>query len=160
MKWRVVHVLLFAIVIALATVICVVARAAEAKIGTGRDFRFPDYYAASNGVRRLKTLVTGSEAQFVTNDNSVIALKNPHLESYTPEGKVEWTATSPECTVNIKTKEVRSNTNLIFQTADERLRQTGVGFLWQQTNSMLIISNQSQTTIDKAALTNNANVKK
>lgn len=133
--------------------------AADTKIGTGKDFKFPDYYPASNGVRRLKTLVTGSEAQFLTNDNSVIALKNPRLESYGPDGKVEWTATSPECTVNIKTKEVRGQTNLIFQTADERFQQTGVGFLWQQTNSVLVIFDQSHTTIDRQALTNSSHIK-
>lgn len=137
----------------------VLLAAADTKIGTGKDFKFPDYYPPSNGVRRLKTLVTGSEAQFATNDNSVIALKNPRLESYAPDGKVEWTATSPECTVNIKTKEVRGNTNMTFQTADDRWQQTGVGFLWQQTASLLIISNQSHTRIDKQALTNNASIK-
>jgi hypothetical protein len=133
---------------------CVLLLAADAKIGTGKDFKFPDYYPASNGVRRLKTLVTGSEAHFMTNDNSVIALKNPRLESYAPDGKVEWTAMSPECTVNIKTKEVRGSTNLTFQTADEHFQQTGVGFLWQQSNSVLIIFDQSHTKIDKQALTN------
>jgi len=133
--------------------------AADARIGTGKDFKFPDYYPASNGVRRLKTLVTGSEAQFVTNDNSVIVLKNPRLESYAPDGKVEWTATSPECTVNIRTKEVRGDTNLIFQTADEHFQQTGVGFLWQQTNSVLVIFDQSHTRIDKEALADNSRLK-
>ena len=133
---------------------------AEAKIGTGKDFKFPDYYAASNGVRRLRTLVTGTEAQFATNDNALITLKKPRLESYAPDGKLEWTATSPECTVNIRTKEVRGNTNLTFQTADERFQQTGVGFLWQQTNSVLIIFDQSHTQIDRDAMTNNADFKR
>lgn len=132
---------------------------AEAKLGTGKDFKFPDYYTASNGVRRLRTLVTGSEAQFATNDNSLITLKNPRLESYAPDGKLEWTATSPECTVNIRTREVRGNTNLTFQTADERFQQTGVGFLWQQTNGVLIIFEQSHTQIDRDTLTNSPNLK-
>ena len=26
--------------------------------GPGKDFKFPDYYPSSNGVRQLKTLVT------------------------------------------------------------------------------------------------------
>lgn len=148
--------LLFATVLAVSPSL---ATGAEAKIGTGKDFKFPDYYTASNGVRRLRTLVTGSEAQFATNDNSLITLKNPRLESYALDGKLEWTATSPECTVNIRTREVRGNTNLIFQTADERFQQTGVGFLWQQTNSMLIIFDQSHTQIDRDTLTNNPNFK-
>lgn len=133
--------------------------AAEAKIGTGKDFKFPDYYPASNGVRRLKRLVTGSEAHFMTNDTSVVALKNPRLESFAPDGKAEWTAISLECTVNIRTGEVRGSTNLTFQTADERLQQTGVGFLWQPTNEVFIIFDQSHTRIDKEALTDNSRSK-
>ena len=131
--------------------------AAETKMGTGKDFVFPDYYPASNGVRRLKSVVAGKEAQPIS--NSIFALKFPKLTNYTIEGKVDWTASSPECTVNLNTREVSGNTNLVFETADERLRQTGVGFLWQQNSSVLIISNQSQTKIDKQALTNNAPTK-
>ena len=40
----------------LATVLAVLPSlltGAEAKLGTGKDFKFPDYYTASNGVRRL-----------------------------------------------------------------------------------------------------------
>ena len=133
--------------------------AADARIGTGKDFKFPDYYPASNGVRRLKRLVTGSEAHFMTNDTSVVALKNPRLESFAPDGKAEWTAISLECTVNIRTGEVRGSTNLTFQTADERLQQTGVGFLWQPTNEVFIIFDQSHTRIDKEALTDNSRSK-
>jgi hypothetical protein len=63
---------------------------------------------------------------------------------------------SPECLYDITTREVRGNTNMIFRTADERLYISGVGFLWQQTNTMLILSNQSFTWIDKRALGTNA----
>jgi hypothetical protein len=40
--------------------------------------------------------------------------------------------------------------------ADNRLMQTGVGFLWQQSNSVLIVSNQVRTWIDKQALNKTA----
>src|SRR5436190_17315616 len=47
------------------------AQSPAAKVATsgpGKDFKFPDYYPSSNGVRQLKTLVTGSEAHFVSNN--------------------------------------------------------------------------------------------
>ena len=118
----------------------------------GKHFLAPKYSSDSNGVRRLETVLAGSEYRFITND--LIWLQEPRLTNFTPEGKVEWTVTSPECTVNISTMEVRGNTNMTFQTADERLFVSGVGFFWQHTNSLLILSNQSFTWIDKRALTN------
>jgi hypothetical protein len=120
----------------------------------GKSFTAPAYYPASNGVRRLKFVLTGSEYQLVS--NNLVMLQNPRLTNYTPDGKVEWTVVSPECLYDITTREVRGNTNMIFRTADERLYISGVGFLWQQTNTMLILSNQSFTWIDKRALGTNA----
>lgn len=118
-----------------------------------KDFVLPDYYPTSNGVRRLKTRVSGTEARIIT--NGVFALKEPRLESYREDGTtLEWVAVSPECTVDMKTRSVRGATNMFFQTADEQMFLSGVGFLWQQTNSVLILSNQTHTWIDKKALTN------
>jgi hypothetical protein len=129
-------------------------RAQSTQFLPGKNFMAPEYYPASNGVRRLKNVVAGSEYRFVTND--IIWLQNPRLTNYALDGTIEWTVASPECTLNVTTKEVRGNTNMTFRTADERLFISGVGFLWQQTNSMLILSNQSFTWIDKQALKTNA----
>ena len=130
-------------------------RAQIATLEGGKDGRFPDYYPASNGVRRLKSLVTCAQWRFASND--LLHLTQPILQSYGEDGTtLEWTATSHECTFNPGTREVRGNTNMYFRTADERLFVTGVGFLWRQSNSVLILSNQTLTRIDKLALTNNA----
>lgn len=118
-----------------------------------RDFVLPDYYPSSNGVRHLRTRVAGAEARILS--NGVFALKQPRLESYREDGTtLEWVAVAPECIVDMKTKLVRGNTNMFFHTADEQLFLSGVGFLWQQTNSVLILSNQTRTWIDKQTLTN------
>ncbi|HWN96996.1 MAG TPA: hypothetical protein VNT99_18345 [Methylomirabilota bacterium] len=120
----------------------------------GKNFMAPEYYPASNGIRRLKNVIAGSEYHFMT--NGTIWLLNPRLTNFAQDGKVEWTVVSPECTYNINTREVYGNTNMTFRTADEILFLSGVGFLWQQSNAMLILSNQSYTWIDKRALTTNA----
>ena len=131
------------------------ARAQIAKFEGGTDGRFPDYYPTSNGVRRLKSLVTAARWRFGSND--LLYLTEPKLQSYREDGTtLEWTATSLECTFNPTTKEVRGNTNMVFKTADERLFVTGVGFFWQQSSSVLTLSNQTLTRIDKLVLTNNA----
>ena len=103
---------------------------------------------------QIKTLVTGREAEFVGNNMNVVRLKDTTLTNYSPEGQLEWVVRSPECTVNVNTREVHGITNMFFHTADEKLFLSGVGFLWQHTNSVLILSNQVSTWIDKTALTN------
>ena len=129
-------------------------RAQNTQFMPGKNFMAPDYYPSSNGIRRLKSVVAGSEYRFVT--NGIVWLLNPRLTNFAQDGKIEWTVASPECTVNMSTREVHGNSNMTFRTADEHLFISGVGFLWQQSNSMLILSNQSFTWIDKRALTTNA----
>jgi hypothetical protein len=140
---------------AITVLACVTfARAQDTQFLPGKNFLAPEYYPASNGVRRLKSVVAGSEYRFIT--NGIVWLQDPRLTNFSPEGIIEWTVTAPECTVNINTREVNGRTNMVFRTADERLFISGVGFFWQHTNSMLILSNQSFTWIDKRALTNKA----
>src|SRR5215208_1144836 len=102
----------------------------------GKNFMAPEYYPATNGVLRLKHVVAGSEWKFIGKE--IVSLMNPRLTNFTQDGKIEWTVASPECIVNMSTKEVNGNTNMVFRTADERLFISGVGFLWQQTNGILI----------------------
>ena len=122
------------------------------KLASGKDFKLPLYYPASNGVRALKTVVTGAEWRFVT--NGVVALTQPKITNYHADGKVEWIVTSPECTVDVQSKEARGPTNIYFKTADERLFQTAMGFLWQHSTSLLILSNNVFTWIDRQPMTN------
>ena len=122
------------------------------KLASGKDFKLPLYYPATNGVRSLKTVVTGTEWRFL--NNGLVALTQPKITNYHPDGKLEWIVTSPECTVDVNTKEARGPTNIFFKTADERLFQTGVGFLWQHSTGLLILSNKVFTWIDRQALTN------
>jgi hypothetical protein len=124
--------------------------------GPGRDFKVPEYYPTSNGVRQLKILISGREAEPVSNSMNIVRIKDTTLTNYTPDGRLDWTAYSPECTVNVNTREVRGTTNMVFRTADEKLFLSGIGFLWQHSNSVLILSNQVSTWIDKKALTNSS----
>ena len=129
------------------------ASAQLSRLGTGKNFMIPEYWPSSNGVSRLKTKFTGTEWRFVTND--IVALDNLRIEKYREDGKtLEWTVESPACHFNIASKEADGVTNVYFHTADERLFQTGRGFSWQPTNSLLILSNDVYTWIDRQALTN------
>lgn len=129
------------------------AGAQLSKMGEGKDFKYPaEYYPVSNGVRRLKTLITGAKWQMMS--NNIVALKEPRIERTREDGQLEWTVLARECQFSLLTKEARGSSNVFFRTADERMFLTGVGFFWQQTNSLLTLSNQTLTWIDKTALTN------
>ena len=124
------------------------------KLVAGTNFKLPVYYPSSNGVQKIKTVVSGEKWRFAT--NGIVHLIKPGITNYLPNGAIEWIATSPECMVDINTKVARGHTNIFFKTADDRFYQTAVGFLWQQSNSVLIVSNQVRTWIDKQALTKTA----
>jgi hypothetical protein len=124
------------------------------RITEAKDFKLPLFYPSTAGVQRIKTVIAGERWRFVT--NGLVHLTRPGITNYRPDGTLEWIATSPECTVDINTKEARGHTNIFFKTADDRFYQTAVGFLWQQSNSVLIVSNQVRTWIDKQALTKTA----
>ena len=146
----------FFLLLALAAALCwtTAAHAQATKLATGTNFKLPVYYPSSNGVQKIKTVVSGEKWRFAT--NGIVHLIKPGITNYLPDGSIEWIATSPECTVEINTKVARGHTNIFFKTADDRFYQTAVGFLWQQSNSVLIVSNQVQTWIDKQALTKTA----
>ena len=146
----------FFLLLATAAALCwtTAAHAQATKLVTGTNFKLPVYYPSSNGVQKIKTVVSGEKWRFAT--NGIVHLIKPGITNYLPDGSIEWIATSPECTVEINTKVARGHTNIFFKTADDRFYQTAVGFLWQQSNSVLIVSNQVQTWIDKQALTKTA----
>jgi lipopolysaccharide export system protein LptA len=132
------------------------ARAQSNPLGPGKDFTFPDYYPSTNGVVRLRSVITGKEYRFLSN-NTFIALTEPRIESFREDGvTLEWTAIAREATVDINTREVHGPGKMYFRTADDGFFQTGVGFLWQQSNSVVILSNKTFTWIDTRKLTNSS----
>lgn len=129
------------------------ARAQFASGGVGKDFTYPFYWPATSGVARKKYVVTGQEFRPVT--NGVFALTHARIESFREDGtSLVWTATSPACLVNINNGAAHGGTNVFFRSADDRLFLTGVGFLWQQNSSVLILSNKAFTWMDTKKLTN------
>lgn len=128
-----------------------VAPAQVGVMGTARGFKLVDYYSNTSGAQKKKSVLTGSEG-FMTND--LIYLVNPRIEHYREDGSLIIVATAQDAYLNRAAQTV-SGTNMIsFRNAETNLYQCGRGFLWQQTNSVLIISNESFTWIDQAMLTN------
>lgn len=122
------------------------------KLGQAKGLTLVDYYPGTNGVQRRRAVLTGSEFKLSTNNR--VLLKDPRIENYREDGRLDWIASAPEATVDLVTHTASGTNNVVFRTADTNLYVSGVGFLWQPSNSVLILSNQTRTWIDKTAFTN------
>ncbi len=132
------------------------AHAQNNQLGVGKDFTFPDYYPSNDGQVRLRSVITGKEYRFLSNNN-LIALTHPRIEYFREDGTtLEWSAIAREATVDLNTREVRGDTNMFFRMADDRLFLSGVGFLWQASNGVLNLSEKTFTWIDTQKLTNSS----
>jgi hypothetical protein len=129
------------------------APAQLARVGNAAGFTLPDYYPSTNGVQKLRTVLTGSQAQPLS--NGVFLLTDPRIENYTQDGELEWVATSLDAVASIFTHSAWSTNHLVFKTADTNLVLKARGFLWRQAEGVLIVSNQT-TWIDRALFTNSS----
>ena len=132
-------------------VLCQTAASQLTRVGNAKSFTLPDYYPASNGVQKLRAVLTGSEAQSIS--NGYFFLRQPRIENYRPDGSLDWVAIADDAVVSMFTHSASGTNHLVFQTADTNVVVTARGFLWQQTEGVLILSNQT-TWIDRARFTN------
>jgi hypothetical protein len=109
-----------------------------------KDFRWPEYYDPPHQ-NQMKSLLAGAEAQPQANGKFLI--KELKLEMYRENGEREVVVEAPECVYDSAQRVARSAGRLQVQTGDGRFLIEGEGFLWQQTNSSLIISNRAHTIV-------------
>jgi hypothetical protein len=122
-----------------------------------KGFKLVDYYSNTGGVQRIRSVLTGSEGELLT--NGMIFLVHPRIETYREDGALEWVATSLDATVSREAR-IAVGTNLVsFRSGDTNFYVAGRGFLWQQSNSVLIVSNQSYVWISQTSLTNSPSKK-
>ena len=114
--------------------------------GSGKDFKLPEYDAQG----RLKSQVNGKGVKQLPNGQMLITTL--HLETYRDDGKVEMIVEAPECLYDSKLRVASSAGEMKARQAGGKYTITGEGFEWQQTNSVLIISNRAHTIINKELL--------
>lgn len=106
-----------------------------------RDFRIFDYY---RGSQRPKALLHGQEAEYLKNP---IPVRRVTIETYLESGQTNLQATAETCVADRAQRVAYSPDPVRFQVGDGRFSLTGVGFHWNQTNSVLIISNSVKSLI-------------
>ena len=123
---------------------CATVVAQPGGVGAVHGFTLPEFYDPPNQ-NQLKTLVSGSQATF--QPGGILRVTDLKAEMFRPTGEREVIIVSPECNYDTTRREGSSTNRLELQSGDGRVRLEGVGFLWRQNESTLIISNRVHTVI-------------
>jgi hypothetical protein len=126
--------------VALASVLS----AQQISFGRVKNFSVPEYFEPPNQ-NQIKSLLAGSEAR--PQADGTFLIKELKLETYRENGEREIVVMSPECVYDSARRVASSASRLQIQTGDGRFTIEGEGFLWQQTNFSLTISNRVHTII-------------
>jgi hypothetical protein len=116
--------------------------------GSATDFSSVDYFEAPNQ-QQIKSRMSGANAEMLA--GGLLLIKKLELEEFDEKGKLQFIITAPECVYDPTKGVANSAGPLHLRTGDGQLQNDGEGFLWQQNDSLLTISNQVQTVIDKTA---------
>jgi hypothetical protein len=135
-----------------AALVVVSAAAQFGQLERAKGFKLVDFYSGTDGAQKKRSTLTGSEGRILT--NNMIYLVHPRIEHFNEDGSLLGVATAEDAFVNVQSHTANSTSIVAFVSGDTNLYLTGRGFVWQQSNAVLIISNQSYTWINKAAFTN------
>ena len=103
-------------------------------------------YEAPNE-QKTKWQCSGDSADSIPN-SKMFAVKNVKIQRFTlEEGQVDLTAESPTCIYDLEKTLISSTSKLKVNAENGRYLLEGVGFLLEQTNSVLMISNEVHSTI-------------
>ncbi len=109
----------------------------------GRGFKFTEYYPPQE--TQLKSLLECGQAQLQPDGRYLIT--GAKYQTFHETGKGELTVEAPQCVFDSGQRSISSPGSLRVQTADGKFAIEGEGFLWQQTNSTLLVSNRVHTTL-------------
>ena len=111
------------------------------RVAIQKDFRIFDYF---RGSQKLKTLLRGGEAAYLQHP---IPIQGVTIETYTESGLTNLIAVARACVADRTNRTASSSGPLDLRLADGRFSLTGVGFLWSQTNTTLVVSNQVRSIL-------------
>ena len=123
-----------------------------------KGFKAPLNYF-ENHPTNVQSYLEGSESEM--GPDGTIILHDAKLQTFHEDGSREMIMNAPQCFYDYSKHVVRSSGPLQVQTWDDGNKrslqlQGSNGFYWQQTNSLLIVSNHQMTTIS-GPLTNSFN---
>ena len=125
-------------------------RAQQNGVQHANDFTYTEYYGQTNQQQiQIKSILSGAEA--LPQPGGLLIIKQLKLEMFSPDGRLEWVVNAPECIYDTFKGVANSSGHLQVQTGDGKFRTDGDGFLWQQSEQKLNISNNVCTVIENGA---------
>jgi hypothetical protein len=119
---------------------CALAQLSGPAVAKG-PFTFPEY----DKRQKLRSLLTGTGAR--QQPGGRILMDRLQLLTYTDDGRTNLLIIGTNCWFDANARVASSAEALQVRSGDGRLFIEGVGFLWRQTNSHLIISNRVHTRL-------------
>ena len=120
--------------------------------GKLKNFQFPDYYEPAPGQTNqvMKTLLSGAEAQQLPNGQ--VQISGLRIDSYRPDGQREVEVRAASCVFDMTTRAASGAGHLEVSSASGLYAVAGEGFLWGQSDGVLIISNDVVSTLNRGVL--------
>ena len=112
-----------------------------------KDFTSHTYFEPPHE-QQVKMKLSGAEA--VPLAGFMWDVKQLHIETFDESGKLEMVVRAPQCSYALGGV-ASSPGRLELQAGDGKFRVSGVGFLWRQTESLLIISNDVHSVVEMPA---------
>lgn len=115
--------------------------------GNATDFSSVQYYQPPHE-QQIKSRMSGAEADPI--EGGLLLIRQLKLEAFNEKGELQFVVTAPQCIYDPTKGLATSTGELHMRTGDSQVQVDGKGFLWRQASSLLTISNQVQTVIEKA----------
>ena len=124
-----------------------------------KGFKAPLQYFDPPHQLQVQSYLEGSESEM--GPEGSIIIHDAKLQTFHEDGSLEMIVKAPQCFYDYGTRVVHSSGPLQVQTWDDESKRAlylngSNGFYWQQTNSLLIVSNKQSTTIS-GSMTNSFN---
>jgi lipopolysaccharide export system protein LptA len=111
---------------------------------------FPEFYAPPYAAQAKSRFQATSARPLPAGRYLAI---QPRLNTFLQDGQQQVLIEAPQCFYDSVARSANSASRLQMRTADGKFLIEGEGFLWQQTNSSLVISNDVHTTVQPELLT-------
>ena len=113
-------------------------------LGTATNFTMSEYYSSPHDLQ-MKSLISGREAQPQAGGRYVI--KGLRIETFDENGARQAVVEAPECVYDGAKRVASSASHLRVVSGRGQFVVEGEGFLWQQDESKLLISNRVHTIV-------------
>lgn len=123
-------------------------RAQQNMAGRANNFSTVEYYEPPHQ-RQMKFRLSGAEARPLS--GGLLVIKDLKLEYFETNGVTEVVIKAPHCVYNTQSGTANSSGHLWLETGDGKSHVEGDGFLWRQTNSLLTISNNVRTVLERTS---------